>query len=262
MSTQVPAPKAGVQFSLRLLFILVFILALGLAFVLPAVNAAKEAADRMSASNNARQLALGMHNYHDGYRVLPPAVTMTRGGQPAYSWRFALLTWIEQIGQRVDEETGRVSRHPYHHVDQNLPWNDPANLDACQFTFPIFLRPGERNRVEHATNFVVVRGPGAFFPDDGEVSFTDVKDDPSTTILLVEIGNSDIPWYEPRDLHIEQMSFRINDPQQPSLGSRRSRGAIVAMADGSVRHLPQDTPPETIRAMLTIAGGETIPPLP
>jgi hypothetical protein len=56
------------------------------------------------------------------------------------------------------------------------------------------------------------------------------------------------------------MSFRINDPDRakPSIGNRELHGAFVGMADGSVRWLPETTPPETVRAMLTIAGGEKI----
>ena len=77
-------------------------------------------------------------------------------------------------------------------------------------------------------------------------------------IVVVEIGESDIPWYEPRDLRIDTMSFRINDPDpsKPCIGSRLSRGAIVGFADGHVEFLPEDTAPEKLHAMITIAGDD------
>lgn len=116
------------------------------------------------------------------------------------------------------------------------------------------------NRVSLATNFVVVAGPGTLFPDDKPASLSDIKDDPATTILFVEIGNSDIPWYEPRDLRIDNMSFQVNDPNTKlsCIGNRRKRGAFVATADFTVHWLPETTPPATIKAMLTIDGGEKV----
>jgi prepilin-type processing-associated H-X9-DG protein len=95
------------------------------------------------------------------------------------------------------------------------------------------------------------------------VKFEEITDGISNTILLVEVHNSGIHWMEPRDLDASQMAMAINaNPARkgviPGISSGHPGVAQAAMADGSVRALPDDTPPATVRAMLTIAGGETV----
>lgn len=88
---------------------------------------------------------------------------------------------------------------------------------------------------------------------------------PVLAFSLFATADSGIHWMEPRDLDAATMVFAINPPQGPGISShhcdatwwRRPLGANVALADGSVRFLPMDTPGEQLRAMLTIAGGET-----
>src|SRR6476661_8337983 len=55
------------------------------ALLLPAVQAAREAARRMQSSNHLKQLGLAMQNYHDEYQCFPPAVVTDAGGKPLYS---------------------------------------------------------------------------------------------------------------------------------------------------------------------------------
>jgi prepilin-type processing-associated H-X9-DG protein len=65
-------------------------------------------------------------------------------------------------------------------------------------------------------------------------------------------------WYEPRDLRVDEMSFRINDPEYIGIASRHPGGVDVAFADGGVRFLPDDTDPVAVEAMTTINGGEDV----
>ena len=55
-----------------------------------------DAAARTQGANNLKQLALGMHIFHDSLGRLPPAVAYSQDGKPLYSWRVLLLPFVEQ----------------------------------------------------------------------------------------------------------------------------------------------------------------------
>ena len=81
-------------FTLVELLVVIAIIGVLVALLLPAVQAAREAARRLSCTNNLRQIALAVHNYHDARRAFPPAlIWKTSGG---WSYVYLVLPYIEE----------------------------------------------------------------------------------------------------------------------------------------------------------------------
>src|SRR5262249_32278832 len=63
--------------------------------LLPAVQKVREAANRISCTNNLKQLGLAVHSYHDVYTLIP-ATRLSKTGVNNKTWALMLLPFIEQ----------------------------------------------------------------------------------------------------------------------------------------------------------------------
>jgi prepilin-type N-terminal cleavage/methylation domain-containing protein/prepilin-type processing-associated H-X9-DG protein len=101
MKTSLSRPRSARGFTLIELLVVIAIIAVLIGLLLPAVQAAREAARRIQCVNNLKQLALACHNYHDGnlcfprgtFYVKPENCGRYKGGA---SWLISILPFVEQ----------------------------------------------------------------------------------------------------------------------------------------------------------------------
>jgi len=179
------------------LLVVIAIIGVLVALLLPAVQAAREAARRISCTNNVRQVGLAMHNYESANKKFPPSLFI---GKNQYRWsaQARILPYIEQSNL----DAGFSFRQDYHDVYLN------GELLKSQ-RVATFICPDEA-RDEHRTesdgtprdyllNYAVnngvwmvydpntrTGGSGAFFPNAG-LGTRSFPDGLSNTLMLAEV---------------------------------------------------------------------------
>ena len=214
--------------------------------ILPAVQAARQAARRTQSVNNMKQIGLAMHNYHDTTGKLPPAFTVDADGKPLHSWRVLILPHLEQQAL-------------YSQIRLDEPWDSPHNRQFHSRMPAVYRSPVDPPESNN-TDYLVITGPGLIFDGPNAVSLPQISDGSSNTILLVEANARQVNWMKPGDLDIQEVGRGPkNQTGGDGISGKFPGGANVVLADGSVRFLPQAAL-SNLEEMLTIAGGEPVNP--
>lgn len=96
-------PWRNKGFTLVELLVVIAIIGVLIALLLPAVQAAREAARRSQCGNNLKQLVLGLHNYHDVRNEFPSGwVSTGQNVKAGWGWSAQILPFVEQ-GNLYDE---------------------------------------------------------------------------------------------------------------------------------------------------------------
>lgn len=214
------------------------------ALLLPAVQAAREAARRMQCGNNLKQIGLALHNYHDTYKSFPPAYTVDADGKPLHSWRTLLLPFLDQQAL-------------YSQIDLNEPWDSPKNQLVQNVDVAVFRCPSEMPG--SGCSYLAIVGPNTVFQGPKPVNLADIRDGTSNTLMVVEVEGNKASWMAPVDLDAAKMPTKPNSGPN-SLGSRHPGGLQVVLCDGSVRFISDTIDPKLLQNMTTINDGQVIPP--
>ena len=199
----------------------------------------------LGPTNELKELALGMHDYHDTFNRMPVSNSshFDANGDPTVSWRVLLLPFL-----------GHLNLYDQYAFDE--PWDSPTNLAVLE-QMPDVFRSNDDPADSTTTRYVSFTGPNSPFlsrssGDQLGPRLSEISDGTANTIMFVEAGpEAAVPWTKPIDL-----PFQMNNPFTP-LGAIESVFKYVRF-DGAAKDESTSITTSKLNALVTHAGGENI----
>jgi hypothetical protein len=223
------------------------LLFLGCCALLPCASKVRDGEGWVRSAVSVQRTGEALRRHHEVYGHLPPAVVTGKDGKPLYSWRVALLPFLEED-----------ALYKQFHLDE--PWDSRHNKPLLE-QMPRCYQPAlGGDDPPGRTRYQVFVGPGAAFERPG-LTWDDFPD-PANTILVVEAATP-VPWAKPVDL--------VYDPTGPlpALGAGFSQpvhflcyevwrrpGFNACFGDGSTRFIRSDTDEKALRGFITRGGSK------
>jgi prepilin-type N-terminal cleavage/methylation domain-containing protein len=205
-------------FTLIELLVVIAIISLLIGLLLPAVQAAREAARRMQCQNNLKQIGLAMHGYHDVWQSFPPAylarsVTGLELGT-GWAWGTLVLPYLEQRpvydAANFDLGFGEVSASLLGLFENKTVRRISVSAFLCPSDIggegPLSLGQGSGSVDGSAGQYVAsagwmdssqspINGTGVLYPNS-RVAIGDVRDGTSATLMIGERSRNlaDATW--------------------------------------------------------------------
>jgi prepilin-type N-terminal cleavage/methylation domain-containing protein/prepilin-type processing-associated H-X9-DG protein len=247
------------------LLIVVAVMAALVGLLLPAVQAAREAARRTACLNNLRTLGCGLHGHLLAKRRFPVGCLEWRAGwKPGkarcLAWSAAILPWIEE-------------QPLFQRIDFKQPFDALANAEAAAVAVAAYLCPSADRSGGPAgygrTDYGGLTGERIVSPNNPEKGvlihdrgFADreISDGLSKTIFVGECSQGPWPdgqWINGRNLF--DQAYSVNWPTwEDEIRSRHPGGAHALFGDGSVRLIADTTDGTVLAAACTRSGNEVV----
>ncbi|HUG18587.1 MAG TPA: DUF1559 domain-containing protein [Planctomycetaceae bacterium] len=200
----------------------------------------------MSTKFDLHQIGIGLHNIADIHSALPAGGTFDEQGRGMHSW----MTMYGSPVQNYFMDDLRTDE----------PWNSEHNAPYFRSVIPEYLnaslsaapvRDDEGFGLSHFASNQYVMGPNL------GLKIEEITDGTSTTLLVGEVNSLFQPWGAPTNWRDPKLG--INTTPR-GFGSHPDRkGALFAMADGSVEFVSEAIDSRILEALTTPDAGDSVP---
>lgn len=210
-------------FTLVELLVVIAIIGVLVALLLPAVQAAREAARRTQCTNNMKQLALALHNYHDVHKRFPPSgILAGDSAQPVppasnpsavpyhHTWMLMILPFVEQgplydatnlmlpiwqqqsiVSTQVQSFLCPSSQLLELSETRNMAYTNYAVTEGYHWWETAMVGPGWEGDILRLRGTVDING---LFATPRSRRMADVTDGTSNTIAMAEVSSNGFKW--------------------------------------------------------------------